>query len=1145
MCFIRCAFLSLAFAAFVYSGTPGVVVESVEPLYAGQRAGIQPGDVITGWNREGSAAEGKVDSPFDMIRVEIEQAPRGEIRMSGLRGDSPINVLLPAGEWKIETQPRLPDPIALLYSQSKAKQDAVSPDQALQLLRNAVEAAGKEKETKNAVWLYVKQAELLLKAGKKDEATTSFQSAVLLSEHDSDKLLKPLLLCAEAKIRLSGNDLENAQIDAKQAAELLEPLSEAELLKADCYFTQAKAAADLGNVNDAEALFRKSLDLRKAAVPESYVTALTLTELAKVLQTRGDMESAAQLHSESHSILEKKAADSPEYLKALNDYAVHFAMRGELSRAEEMFLKCLAVHERTDPNSLPHALALLNLGNVAFFRGDLFKAESFYRRSMAIREKLSPQSMEFAQVLNNLGSVLANRGDLSAAEDAFRKALAVWEKVAPESDMVGTLINNIGNIAYDRGDNETAEQYLRKSLAIGRKQAPGSMDVAMRMMNLGNVLKDKGDYESAEEFIRGALSIQESQLHDSIAVARTIYSLASLDLEKGDPLGARDLAQKAIALHDKLVPGGLESASVLQLAGDIELQAKNPGPARSFYEKALASRSKLAAGSRAEAESLHGIGMCYRAEGALTQATDCFRRAVAALEAQKGKLGGSENVRIGFGAQYLQFYQDYIEVLIETRQESEAFHILERSRARSLLSMLAERDLTFSAEIPEDLEQERKRIDVEYDRIQGKIAEMNPATEEDQIKQLMSRMTELNDQRDAVVKKIRQASPRLASLQYPEPLDLAGTQQILDPGTVLLSYSVGKEKSYLFAVNKDKDHAALHVYPLAWNERAIKEKVEAYRNLIQRKESLKSRQALFSAGKELFDGLIAPAEKIVEKAKHVLIVPDGPLYILPFSAMIREWDPKRGKVQFLMEWKPTSVEVSATVYAEIRKEKNRPSHSAGEVIVFGDPLYTASSELQTVSTRGLDLTPLPATRDEARSIEALYPGSVKSFLGKDATEEEAKHIGKDARFIHFACHGFIDERFPLNSALALAIPRQPAEGQENGLLQAWEVFEQIRIHADLVTLSACETGLGKEMRGEGLIGLTRAFQFAGARSVLASLWNVSDESTAEFMKDFYRHLKNGFAKNEALQMAQKDMLAASVYSHPYYWAAFQLNGDWE
>jgi CHAT domain-containing protein len=165
-------------------------------------------------------------------------------------------------------------------------------------------------------------------------------------------------------------------------------------------------------------------------------------------------------------------------------------------------------------------------------------------------------------------------------------------------------------------------------------------------------------------------------------------------------------------------------------------------------------------------------------------------------------------------------------------------------------------------------------------------------------------------------------------------------------------------------------------------------------------------------------------------------------------------------------------------------------------------------------------------------------------LGAEATEERAKAIGKDVRYLHFATHGLLDEQSPLSSALALTPPGDAAEGRDNGLLQAWEIFERVRLDADLVVLSACQTGLGKEMGGEGLVGLTRAFQYAGARSVLASLWSVADTSTADLMTKFYSFLRHGRSKDDALRRAQVALIKSAEYSDPFYWAPFVLTGDW-
>ena len=183
-------------------------------------------------------------------------------------------------------------------------------------------------------------------------------------------------------------------------------------------------------------------------------------------------------------------------------------------------------------------------------------------------------------------------------------------------------------------------------------------------------------------------------------------------------------------------------------------------------------------------------------------------------------------------------------------------------------------------------------------------------------------------------------------------------------------------------------------------------------------------------------------------------------------------------------------------------------------------------------------------------MASLYPGASITYLGDEATEEHAKQLDKTARHIHFACHGRMNQRSPFDSALLLTMPSPIGAGQDNGVLSAWEILDHVRIDADLVTLSACETALGQEQAGEGLIGLTRAFQYAGARSVLSSLWKISDRSTARLMQSFYRHLRSGASKDEALRLAQIEAIRRPAnpgsldLSDPFYWAGFELLGDW-
>ena len=318
----------------------------------------------------------------------------------------------------------------------------------------------------------------------------------------------------------------------------------------------------------------------------------------------------------------------------------------------------------------------------------------------------------------------------------------------------------------------------------------------------------------------------------------------------------------------------------------------------------------------------------------------------------------------------------------------------------------------------------------------------------------------------------------------------------------------------------------------------MRDRVVAFRGLIERgRDSSEIEPALVAQGERLYADLVKPAGRALDDAERILISPDGALHLLPFAALVRQRQP----LAFLAEWKPLPTVASASVYAEIKKTRREAADSAPRLAAFGDPAPAARVAPAGHDSARAGLRPLPHSREEVERIAALFGAGARRYLGAAATEAQALSLGRDVRYVHFATHGLLDARSPLDSALVLA---PPAAGQtgDDGLLQAWEVRDRLRLDADLVALSACESGLGREATAEGLIGLARAFQHAGARSVLASLWAISDRSTARFMESFYVRLRSGAARDRALQEAQVASLRQGA--HPYHWAAFQLSGDW-
>ena len=372
---------------------------------------------------------------------------------------------------------------------------------------------------------------------------------------------------------------------------------------------------------------------------------------------------------------------------------------------------------------------------------------------------------------------------------------------------------------------------------------------------------------------------------------------------------------------------------------------------------------------------------------------------------------------------------------------------------------------------------------------------------------------------------------------------MPGVRRALGAGTLLLAYSIGPSAGRVYAVGPGPDEFG--VFPLRANADEIGPAVEQLRARIEQSRGALGRRALEEQAARLGELLLGPVSEPLRRAERLLVVPDGVLNVAPLSAL-------RTGGRYLVETVAVQVIPSVTLSNELARRTQEPLPTSG-VVGFGEPAYPHASSagparpsvpLRSAVLGALRLDPLPAGRRELRALAELSPASARIFLGPEATEERAKAVDRGARVVHFATHGFVDDALPLESGLVLSIPPRPEEASENGLLQAWEVFEQVRLDADLVTLSACQTGLGREVGGEGLMGLIWAFQYAGARSVLASLWAVNDEATGDLMERFYRNLRAGRSRSESLRQAQLGLMRTPATSAPFFWAPFQISGDW-
>ncbi len=1079
----------------------GLIVEQVKPDGLAAKAGAQPGDRLLRWRR--GEAGGELVSPFDLDRLALEEAPRGAVSIAGRRGGEALSFSLGDGAWAINVRPDMTEQAVGELADARRVGGVEGAERLGALARD---------EGRSAVrtWLLVLAAE----TGALEGSPELWAEAAAAASQDL-----ATLGCARER---QGRALQSAsRLDEAAAAyaQALASRPEGSLVAAASLNDLGSLALYRGDLEAADGYLHRALEIRERLAPESLGVAMSLNNLGLLAWYKGDLEAAEGAFRRAHEVYDDRAARCLPAAMNLNNLGVLAARRGDLESAQAFYGRALEIREELAPTSLDMAMSLTNLGILAWNRGDFEGSEAYHRRALDIQEHLAPGSLTVAGSLANLGILASDRGELEAAEGYYRRALEIEERLAPDSLALAADLGNLGVVAEKRGDLAEAEAYQRRALEIQERLAPDSLDVGFSLVNLGILASDRGELEAAEGYYRRALEIEERLAPDSLAVAASFANLGNVALKRGDLETAEAQQRRAEQLYERSAPGSAELATCL-----------------------------------------HDLAQVFRAQGRTSEALEALQRAVRALEAQQRRLGGTPEHLGDFRAQYLEIYRDLVDVLLEEGRREEAFGVVESAHARALLAMLAERDLV-AHDVPSELERERHLTNAAHDQTMAALGEL-AAEDEDARTGLLAELAAIEQHQDEIRARVRAASPRLAELRYPEPVDLAGAKQALEPGGLLLAYFLGQGKTYLFALGPEPER--FMVYTLAVGEQSLREEVKRLRRLIQwggigatSSGEDPGEEALAQASRALSTALLAPAADAIAACSRVIVVPDGPLHVLPFAALL---DPGTGR--YLVEEKPLSVVASATVMAQLKQQRRLVEET--RLVAFGDPLYPQAAAveeplvLEHARRSGLSLKPLPATRLEVEGLGRLLGDQAILWLGDDATEERAKAVGEGVTALHFATHGFVDERRPLSSGLALTIPEQPAEGQDNGLLQAWEVFEQVRLDADLVTLSACETALGKEVAGEGILGLTRAFQYAGARTVLASLWAVADESTAELMGRFYANLQSGLPKDEALRRAQVELIRGPVEvpaadgatrrldaSHPFHWAAFELVGDWQ
>jgi CHAT domain-containing protein len=876
---------------------------------------------------------------------------------------------------------------------------------------------------------------------------------------------------------------------------------------------------------------------------------------------------------------------SPDhYRRAVTLQTIGFtsAQLGDFSTALDYYGKALPLfHDLGDTRM--ESTTLNNMGGAYDVLGDELRALDFYDRALKLSEANGERGTQ-AFLYNNIGKIHADMADLQKATDYYNQALPLFQALG-DKDGQALALQNIGSNYLDLGDPANALEYLQQSLAL-RKAAGNKRFEAETLDHIAACYGALGENQKAIHSFEDALKL-ERDAADHWREGQTLTHLGALFSSLNQQDKALEYLQQSVALlRDAQDRRG--QAVALAAIGNAYNQLGQPEKAIATETQALELASDVG-DSNHMARSQLGIARAHSQLGDLDQARKDAEEALKLIEDVRAQAGG-EQARASYLASQQNAYEFYVDLLMQLHRQhpnsgydARAFEASERARARSLIEMLSEAQVDFRQGVDPTLLDRERTLAHLLDSKANRLMNLTGNATHDQSESLKKEIDDLEAKYQQAEVDIRHNSPRYAALTQPQPLTLKEIQNaVLDSDTVLLEYALGDERSHAWAVT----NSSLKSYDLPERkevEDAVRKVYELLtaRSTYPRAELPGQRQTRIAqadaqlpvATQQLSTLILVPLAGDLGD-KRLVVIADGALQHVPFS-ILPVTDDKGQPVPLVVAHEIVTLP-SASTLAVLRKEIQDRKPAPNLFAVFADPVFDANDErlkpkpaagsdpppkaagarilqhseeqtiVQNLAGKRMVVPRLPYTRQEAERILQIAPkGNNLEALDFRANRAAATSPElSQYRYLHFATHGYLDSEHPELSAIVLSLVDSSGNPQD-GFLRAGDIYN-LKLPAELVVLSACQTGLGKEIRGEGIVGLTRGFMYAGAARVVVSLWSVNDKATEELMAAFYeRLLRRNMTVSAALREAQVEMLKQKKWSNPYYWAAFVEQGEWK
>ncbi|MFL6229070.1 MAG: CHAT domain-containing protein [Pyrinomonadaceae bacterium] len=871
------------------------------------------------------------------------------------------------------------------------------------------------------------------------------------------------------------------------------------------------------------------------------------------------------------------------------------ATRDSLEAAVKKYEEALSLYRVIEDRSEQFTV-LIGMGNTYTAAGEPQKALECFDQALQLARALGDKFRQ-ARALGQSASVYRKLGETDEALRSGDEAAQLYRATGAKNLEV-ELLYFVGELYSLSGEHEKARDYFDQAMRL--YQASGDKyGEAGTLESLGYSYHLQDEPSRALEYYNKALALWQV-IGDKQREAIEQSLVSSEYARAGERQKALDHAEQALLLQHSIVGNKSREAVVLTNVGQTYYKLGEFEKALDYYREPL-RLWQISGAKRNEAITRKHVASALRDLGRLGEARVNMEKSIDLLEFLRDHTGSPE-LQASFVASLFDFYEFYIDLLMRLHaadpgagDDQAALAFAEKVKVRSLVELLAKGRVDLRSGVDRALfDRERSineritaRLDDLTKLLRGRYTDAQRSASEREIDALKGELSQAQA-------AIREHDPRYSALTKPQPLGVREIQrQVLDADTILLEYALGEERSYLWAVTPG-DVRSYRLPPKAAVEaqvRRVYQLLTARRPVPgltvgqQRAREVAADMQYRTQAAVLSRMLLGPVAALLG-TKRVVIVADGALQYLPFGVLPA---PSTPAAELQADLRPLILDheivslPSASVLAVLRRELADRQPAPKTVAVLADPVFApddarvklslASSERPVINRNGqaqtgvvsralsstlesalgsvgsgnnrVNLRRLLFSRDEAEAILSMTPrqADLKALDFRAnrslAMSDELSHY----QIVHFSTHGLLDSRHPELSGLVLSLVNEAGQPQE-GFLRLHEIYN-LRLGAELVVLSGCQTGLGKEVRGEGLVGITRGFMYAGAPRVVASLWEVDDAATAELMKRFYRGvLQEKLPPAAALRAAQIELLKKRHWQSPYYWGAFVLQGEW-